>query len=140
MNLDQENEMAERRIRILLGKMGEGHKEALLNLAKALGDAGLEVIYTELQDPLAIVKSALQESVDHIGITTLPGADIRAFEEIRRFLKEEDSDHISITAGGFLAKEDISKVKAMGVLKFFPKGTSFQELIAWAKKNLKSRP
>ena len=140
MNLDQENEMAERRIRILLGKMGEGHKEALLNLAKALGDAGLEVIYTELQDPLAIVKSALQESVDHIGITTLPGADIRAFEEIRRFLKEEDSDHISITAGGFLAKEDISKVKAMGVLEFFPKGTSFEELIAWAKKNLKSRP
>ena len=140
MNLDQENEMAERRIRILLGKMGEGHKEALLNLAKALGDAGLEVIYTELQDPLAIVKSALQESVDHIGITTLPGADIRAFEEIRRFLKEEDSDHISITAGGFLAKEDISKVKAMGVLEFFPKGTSFEELIAWSKENLKSRP
>ena len=96
----------------------------MLNLAKALGDAGLEVIYTELQDPLAIVKSALQESVDHIGITTLPGADIRAFYEIKRFLKEEDSDHISITAGGFLAKEDISKVKALGVLEFFPKGTS----------------
>jgi methylmalonyl-CoA mutase C-terminal domain/subunit len=58
--------MAERKIRILLGRLGEGYKEALLNLAKGLGDAGFEVIYTELQDPDAIVSSAMQESVDHI--------------------------------------------------------------------------
>ncbi|UCF57858.1 MAG: cobalamin-dependent protein [Deltaproteobacteria bacterium] len=129
--------MAERKIRILLGKLGEGHKEALLNLAKSLGDAGLEVIYTELQDPEAIVESALQESVDHIGITTLPGVDIRAFEEIRRFLKDENSEHITITAGGFLEEKDVPKIKAMGVLEFFPKGTSFEELTEWAKKNIK---
>lgn len=130
--------MAERKIRILLGRLGEGHKEALLNLAKSLGDAGFEVIYTELQEPEAIVRSALQESVDHIGITTLPGLDIDAFAEIKRILKEEASEHITITAGGFLEEEDIPKIKAMGVMEFFPKGTSLQELTAWAKKNIKA--
>lgn len=130
--------MAERKIRILLGRLGEGYKESLLNLAKSLGNAGFEVIYTELQEPDAIVRSAMQESVDHIGITTLPGADIRAFEEIRKLLKEEASDHITITAGGFLEEGDVSKIKAMGVMEFFPKGTSLEELTAWAKKNIKS--
>jgi methylmalonyl-CoA mutase C-terminal domain/subunit len=115
--------MAERKIRILLGR---------------LGDAGFEVIYTELQDPDAIVSSAMQESVDHIGITTLPGVDIGAFEEIKRILKEEAADHITITAGGFLEEEDIPKIKAMGVMEFFPKGTSLREMTAWAKKNIKS--
>ena len=130
--------MAERKIRILLGRLGDGYKEALLNLAKSLGDAGFEVIYTELQEPEAIVKSALQESVDHIGITTLPGADIDAFGEIRRILKEEASDHITITAGGFLEEEDILKIKAMGVREFFPKGTSLRELTGWVRANIKS--
>ena len=130
--------MAERKIRILLGRLGEGYKESLLNLAKSLGNAGFEVIYTELQEPDAIVRSAMQESVDHIGITTLPGADIRAFEEIRKLLKEEASEHITITAGGFLEEGDVSKIKAMGVMEFFPRGTSLEELTAWAKKNIKS--
>jgi methylmalonyl-CoA mutase C-terminal domain/subunit len=130
--------MAERKIRILLGRLGEGHKEALLNLAKSLGNAGFEVIYTELQEPEAIVRSALQESVDHIGITTLPGADIDAFAEIMRILEEEASGHITITAGGFLEKEDIPKIKAMGVMEFFPKGTPLRELTSWARGHIKS--
>ena len=114
--------MAERKIRILLGRLGEGHKEALLNLAKSLGDAGFEVIYTELQEPEAIVKSALQESVDHIGITTLPGADIDAFAEIRRILKEEASEHITITAGGFFRREGYPQNKGHGRDGVFPQG------------------
>ena len=101
--------MAERKGRILLGKLGEGHKEAQLNLAKSLGKAGFEVIYTELKEPEAIVRSALHESADHIGITTLQGADIQAFEEIIRLLKAENAGYISITAGGFLDDEDIGR-------------------------------
>jgi methylmalonyl-CoA mutase C-terminal domain/subunit len=128
--------MTKRKIRILLGKLGEGHHEALLNLAKRLGEAGFEVIYTELQDPAAIVRSALQESVDHIGITTLPGADIQAFEEMGKLLKSEGADHITITAGGILEEKDISRVKRMGIMEFFSKGTSFDELIEWSKKNI----
>jgi methylmalonyl-CoA mutase C-terminal domain/subunit len=129
--------MAGRKGRILLGKLGEGHKEAQLNLAKSLGKAGFEVIYTELKEPEAIVRSALHESADHIGITTLPGADIQAFEEIIRLLKAENAGSISVTAGGFLDDEDIERIKEMGVMAFFPKGTTFDEIVEWSRENIK---
>lgn len=131
--------MIERKIRILLGKLGEGHKEALLALARNFSEAGFEVIYTELREPDAIVSSALQESVDHIGITTLPGTDIQAFAEIRRLLKKENSEYITVTAGGFLDKSDIPLLKDMGVMEFFPKGTPFEELIVWSRKNIRQK-
>jgi len=129
--------MVERKIRILLGKLGEGHKEALLALARNFSEAGFEVIYTELREPDAIVSSALQESVDHIGITTLPGTDIQAFAEIRRLLKKENSEYITVTAGGFLDESDIPLLKDMGVMEFFPKGIPFEELIEWSMKNIR---
>ena len=131
--------MVERKIRILLGKLGEGHKEALLALARNFSEAGFEVIYTELREPDAIVSSALQESVDHIGITILPGTDIQAFAEIRRLLKKENSEYITVTAGGFLDESDIPLLKDMGVMEFFPKGTPFEELIEWSKKNIRHK-
>ena len=131
--------MKERKIRILLGKLGEGHKETLLALARNFSEVGFEVIYTELQEPGAIVRSAIQESVDHIGITTLPGADIQAFAEIKMLLKKENSDHITVTAGGFLDEKEIPLIKDMGVMEFFPKGTSFEELIEWSKKNIRHK-
>lgn len=129
----------ERKIRILLGKLGEGHKEALLALARNFSDAGFEVIYTELQEPDAIVSSAIQESVDHIGVTTLPGADIQAFAEIRRLLRKANSDHITVTAGGFLDENDITLLRDMGVIEFFPKGTPFEKLVEWSKKNIRHK-
>ena len=131
--------MTVRKGRVLLGKLGEGHKEAQLNLAKNLGEAGFEVIYTELQDPESIVNSALQESVDHIGITTLPGTDIMAFEKIIGLLKKQEADHILVTAGGFLDDEDIPRISQMGVMAFFPRGTSFETIIEWSLKNIKAK-
>jgi methylmalonyl-CoA mutase C-terminal domain/subunit len=131
--------MAGRKARILLGRLGEGYQESLLNLATAFGDAGFEVIFTDLQDPEAIVKSAVQESVDHIGITTLPGADLQAFEDMKRILSREGMDDVTITAGGFLEKEEIRRIMDMGVAEFFPRGTSLRELIEWAKKNIQPR-
>jgi methylmalonyl-CoA mutase C-terminal domain/subunit len=131
--------MPVRKVRILLGRLGEGYKESLLALAKAFGDSGFEVVYTELQDPEAIVKSAIQESVDHIGITTLPGANIRSFQEIKNILSREGMDHITVTAGGFLEEEDIPAIKTMGVQEFFPKGTSFDVLIRWARENIAAK-
>jgi methylmalonyl-CoA mutase C-terminal domain/subunit len=131
--------MQERKIRILLGKFGEGHKEAVLALARAFSEGGFEVIFTELQEPHAIVRSAIQESVDHIGITTLPGTDIQSFAEIKRLLTKENSEHITVTAGGFLDENDIALIEEMGIMKFFPKGTSFEELIEWSKKNIKHK-
>jgi len=131
--------MEERKIRILLGKFGEGHKETVLALARNFSEVGFEVIFTELQEPDAIVRSAIQESVDHIGITTLPGTDIQAFAEIKRLLKKENSDYITVTAGGFLDEKEIPLIKEMGVMEFFPKGTSFEELIEWSKENIRHK-
>jgi methylmalonyl-CoA mutase C-terminal domain/subunit len=123
-------------VRILLGKLGEGHKQALLNLAKSLSEAGFEVIYSELQEPAAIVKSALQESVDHIGITVLPGGEVQALEKILLLLKEEEAGHIRVTAGGTLDDEDLARVMEMGVMAVFPKGTIFAELVEWSRHNI----
>jgi methylmalonyl-CoA mutase C-terminal domain/subunit len=131
--------MARRKARILLGRLGEGYRDSLLNLATAFGDAGFEVIFTDLQDPEAIVKSAVQESVDHIGITTLPGADLQAFEKIKGILSREGMDDVTITAGGFLEEGEIRRIKDMGVVEFFPRGTRLRELIEWAKKNVQPR-
>ena len=83
------------------------------------------------------MSSALQESVDHIGITILEGADIYAFDEIRKLLKKENCEHITITAGGVLEENEIPLLKEMGVMKFFPQGTSFDDLIEWSGKNIR---
>ena len=131
--------MADRRTRILLGKLGEGYRDSLVNLAEAFREAGFEVVVTELQDPEAIVRSAIQESVDHIGITILPGAEIKALGEIRRVLEREQVGDITITAGGFLEQRDIPRIKEMGAKAFFPRGTPWDNLIKWAKENIRPR-
>jgi methylmalonyl-CoA mutase C-terminal domain/subunit len=131
--------MAHRKTRILLGKLGEGYRDALFNLAEAFREAGFEVVFTDLQDPEAIVRSAIQESVDHIGITILPGAGIQAFSEIRDILKREDVGYITITAGGFLDEKDVPVLKDMGVMEFFPRGTSWETLIEWSRKHIEPK-
>ncbi len=129
--------MTERKIRILMAKLGDGFETAMMKLASAFSEAGFEVIYTDLQEPEAIVSAALQESVDHIGITTLPGADIEKFSRIFELLNRENVPEIKVTAGGFLDEHDIPRIKEMGVVEFFPKGTTYGELIRWAKENIR---
>ncbi len=129
--------MTDRKIRILMAKLGDGFETAMMKLASAFSEAGFEVIYTDLQEPEAIVSAALQESVDHIGITTLPGADISKFSSIFELLKKENVPDIKVTAGGFLDESEIPRIKEMGVVEFFPKGTTYAELIQWAKENIK---
>jgi methylmalonyl-CoA mutase, C-terminal domain len=130
--------MKERMIRILMAKMGEGGGEAILKLSKAFRDAGFEVIFTDTQTTEAIVASAIQEAVDHIGVTTFPGADISNLGRIRKQLDEEGLPEIRITAGGFIEEKDKPGIREMGVAEFFLPGTSIEELIAWARKNIKS--
>ena len=129
--------MGERKVRILMGKFGEGYETAVMKLAKAFSEAGFEVIYTDLQNPEAIVASAIQESVDHIGITTLPGASVDQFKKVFEQLAKEGATQVRVTAGGILPEEDIALVKQAGVVEFFPKGTTYAELIDWAKENIK---
>jgi methylmalonyl-CoA mutase, C-terminal domain len=129
--------MSPRKVRILMARLGEGYEAAMMKLARAFSESGYEVIYTDITEPKAIVASAIQESVDHIGITILPGADIQDFARILELLATEDAAHIRITAGGFLPDEDIARIKALGVVEFFPKGTTYADLIKWSEENIK---
>ncbi len=129
--------MKTRQVRILMAKLGEGYVKAMETLTLAFRDAGYEVIYTDIQRPEAIVASAIQECVDHIGITTLPGTNIEDLARIVELLKREGSSHIRVTAGGYLEHDKIPQVKERGVAEFFPRGTSIAELIQWAKDNIK---
>jgi methylmalonyl-CoA mutase C-terminal domain/subunit len=109
----------------------------VVKLALAFREAGFEIIYTETQTPEAIVTSAIQEDVDHIGITTLPGANIDDIRRLMELLDRAGARDIGVTAGGFLSYEDIPRLKEGGIVQFFPMGTTIQELIDWARANIK---
>lgn len=124
-------------IRILMAKLGEAGGEHIMGLAKAFRDAGWEVIYTEIQKPENIVASAIQEAVDHISITTFPGADLKQIARIRELLVEEGLPQIQITVSGYANAGGIPALKEAGIAKVFPVGTSSREIVAWARKNVK---
>jgi methylmalonyl-CoA mutase C-terminal domain/subunit len=117
--------MTERRIRVLIAKPGlDGHDRGAKVIARALRDAGMEVIYTGLrQTPEQIVAAAVQEDVDAIGLSILSGAHNVLFPEIMRMLKEEGAEGIIVFAGGIIPEQDIPKLKAMGIREIFPPGT-----------------
>ncbi len=125
--------MARRKLRVLIARFGSGYENAMLKLAGACSEAGFEVVYTDLQDPRAIVASAIQEAVDHIGITTLPGANLEDFARLFKLLDENGVSHIRVTAGGFLPDEDMVRIKQMGALDFYPKGSIYKEIEQWTR-------
>jgi methylmalonyl-CoA mutase, C-terminal domain len=117
--------MSERKIRILIAKPGlDGHDRGAKVIARALRDAGMEVIYTGLrQTPEQIVAAAVQEDVDAIGLSILSGAHNVLFPEIMRLLKEQDAEAIVVFAGGIIPEQDIPKMKAIGIREIFLPGT-----------------
>ncbi len=114
--------MGQRKVRILMAKFGQGYEAALMRLAAAFSEAGFEVIYTESEDPKAIVNAALQESVDHIGITTLPEARLDQFAAVLELLKAHDAQNIGVTAGGFFDDALDSGTQEIGRCGVFPEG------------------
>ncbi|MGK2856373.1 MAG: cobalamin B12-binding domain-containing protein [Thermoanaerobaculia bacterium] len=117
--------MTDRKIRVLIAKPGlDGHDRGAKVVARALRDAGMEVIYTGLrQTPEQIVAAAIQEDVDAIGLSILSGAHNVLFPEIMRLLKEEDAEDIVVFAGGIIPEQDIAKLKEMGIREIFLPGT-----------------
>jgi len=117
--------MSERKIRILIAKPGlDGHDRGAKVIARALRDAGMEVIYTGLrQTPDQIVSAAVQEDVDAIGLSILSGAHNVLFPEIMRLLGEQDAADIVVFAGGIIPEQDIAKLKALGIREIFLPGT-----------------
>ncbi len=129
----------EKTIRVLVGKVGlDGHDVGARVVAKALVDAGMEVIYTGLrQTPEMIVKTAIEESVDVIGISTLSGSHINLFPEIIRLMKNYDIGNIPFIAGGIIPAEDVRVLEKMGVKKIFPPETPTSEIVDFVKSLFK---
>ncbi len=122
--------MEERKPRILIGKPGlDGHDRGAKVIARALRDAGMEVIYTGLrQTPEMIVEAALQEDVDAIGLSILSGAHTALMPRIMQLLKENDMADIPLFLGGIIPEDDIPTMKALGVTAVFGPGSSIGEI------------
>lgn len=103
----------------------------MLRLARTCSEAGFEVICIADSDPRAIVVSAIQECVDHIGITTLPGASVEDFCRLFDLLRQEGLQDIRITAGGIFPQKDIPAILEMGISQFFPGSSIYGKIEAW---------
>lgn len=127
-----------RPIRVLVAKPGlDGHDRGAKVIARALRDAGMEVIYTGIrQTPEMIVEAAIQEDVDAILISILSGAHMALFPRIVELLKENSVDDVLIAAGGILPDEDIPAIKEMGIKGCFGPGTSTEEIVAFVRANI----
>lgn len=123
------------KIRILIAKPGlDGHDRGAKVVARALRDAGMEVIYTGLhQTPEMIVEAAIQEDVDIIGISILSGAHMTIFPRILELLKEKGAEHIRVIGGGIIPKEDMDKLKKKGIKELFGPGTPTPEIVDYVK-------
>ena len=117
--------MSDQKIRVLIAKPGlDGHDRGAKIIARALRDAGMEVIYTGLrQTPEQIVAAAVQEDVDAIGLSILSGAHNVLFPEIMRLLKDESAEDIVVFAGGIIPEKDIPRMKEIGIREIFLPGT-----------------
>ena len=128
--------MASRPIRVLIAKPGlDGHDRGAKIIARALRDAGMEVIYSGLrQSPEQIVAAAIQEDADVIGLSILSGAHNVLFPEILKLLKERGGEDILVVAGGIIPDKDVGPLKALGIREVFLPGTSTHTLVEFIRK------
>ena len=133
--------MAERKVRILIAKPGlDGHDRGAKVVARALSDAGFEVIYTGLhQTPEMIAASALQEDVDAVGISILSGAHLTLFPAIIAALRQRGIDRVVVFGGGIVPDEDLPRLRQAGVAQIFAPGASTVDIAAWVRDNVKPR-
>ena len=129
--------MSSPRIRVVVGKPGlDGHDRGAKIVARALRDAGHEVIYTGLhQTPEQIVETAIQEDADLVGLSVLSGAHMTLFKRLVELLHERDADDIVVFGGGIIPEEDIPVLEAAGVAKVFTPGASTSEITGWVAEH-----
>ncbi|HWO01808.1 MAG TPA: cobalamin B12-binding domain-containing protein [Blastocatellia bacterium] len=130
-------EMTDERIRVLLAKPGlDGHDRGVKVIARALRDAGMEVIYTGLrQTPEMVVSAALQEDVDVIGLSILSGAHMTLFPRVVELAREAGLDDVIVFGGGIIPDEDVPRLKALGVSAVFTPGARMDEIIEFIRNN-----
>ncbi|MEW6362352.1 MAG: cobalamin B12-binding domain-containing protein [Pyrinomonadaceae bacterium] len=132
--------MSERKIRVLVAKPGlDGHDRGAKVIARALRDAGMEVIYTGLrQTPEMIAAAALQEDVDAVGISILSGAHKTLCPRIVELLRQNGMDDTLVLVGGIVPAEDIPELKAKGIAEVFLPGTSTEEIVKYIRDNVRN--
>ncbi|MBD3157249.1 MAG: methylmalonyl-CoA mutase [Candidatus Lokiarchaeota archaeon] len=130
--------MNSRKIRVLIAKPGlDGHDRGAKVVARALRDAGMEVIYTGLrQTPEMIVESALQEDVDCIGLSILSGAHNALFPRVTELLREKGADDILVIGGGIIPEDDIPGLKEAGIAEVFGPGTPLGEIVEYIRSRV----
>ncbi|HXF05748.1 MAG TPA: cobalamin B12-binding domain-containing protein [Blastocatellia bacterium] len=131
--------MVDRRIRVLIAKPGlDGHDRGAKVIARALRDAGMEVIYTGLrQTPEQIVTAAIQEDVDVIGLSILSGAHMTICPRVMELVRQKGLTDVLVVVGGIIPDEDIPKLKAMGIAEVFLPGTLLEDIIRFIRENVR---
>ena len=129
------------KLRLLVGKVGlDGHDRGAKIIARALRDAGFEVIYTGLhQSPEMVVATAIQEDVDAVSLSILSGAHNYLFPKVIELLREKGCENIPVFGGGIIPESDIASLKQAGVQEVFTPGASTAEIIEWVRTNIHSR-
>jgi methylmalonyl-CoA mutase, C-terminal domain len=126
-------------IRVVVAKPGlDGHDRGAKVIARALRDAGMEVIYTGLhQTPEQIVDTAIQEDADAIGLSILSGAHMTLFAKVLELLDERDARDIQVFGGGIIPEADIPPLKELGVAAIFTPGTTTSDVVSWVRENIR---
>lgn len=133
--------MPEKKIRVLIAKPGlDGHDRGAKIIARALRDAGMEVIYTGLrQTPEMIASAAVQEDVDVIGLSILSGAHNTLGPQLMELLRKKEMTDVMVLIGGIIPEADIPNLKKVGIAEIFPPGTNTQNIVAYIREHLPAR-
>jgi methylmalonyl-CoA mutase C-terminal domain/subunit len=133
--------MSESKIKVLVAKPGlDGHDRGAKVVARALRDAGLEVVYTGIrQTPEMIAETALQEDVDLVGLSILSGAHMELFPRVVEELKKRGLDDVILLAGGIIPQEDIPALRDLGFRAIFGPGASTSDIVEWVRTNVTPR-
>jgi methylmalonyl-CoA mutase C-terminal domain/subunit len=133
--------MAERKIRVVVAKPGlDGHDRGAKIIARALRDAGMEVIYTGLhQTPEQIVETVIQEDADAVGLSILSGAHMTLVPRVVKLLAEQGADDVLVCVGGTVPADDVAELKRLGVAEVFTPGSSTQDIIAFIRDGVPAR-
>lgn len=130
--------MSESRLRVVVAKPGlDGHDRGAKVVARALRDAGMEVVYTGLhQTPEQIVQTAIQEDADAVGLSVLSGAHMTLFATVAKLLQDRDATDIVLFGGGIIPDEDLAELTRLGVAKVFTPGATTTEIVDWVTANV----
>ena len=134
--------MSNERLRVVIAKPGlDGHDRGAKVVARALRDAGMEVVYTGLhQTPEQIVETTIQEDADAVGLSVLSGAHMTLFSRVLELLRERGADDVVVFGGGIIPAEDFGPLAELGVAKIFTPGATTTEIVDWVREHVAGQP